>query len=158
MECKSIKKILVAIDYSRTAEFLIEYALCMHKNIGSEVVLYHISNYKEKNLNNPNSVVQKIKKDDRITKFDCIVEFGNSPEKEIIRFSQANNFDLILIGKNRHSPLKKNDVKEEIENVTKGYTSKKGYFTDKLSQSIATIAAAFYPKEVIVPHERFQIQ
>lgn len=38
----------------------------------------------------------------------------------------------------------------KIADITRGYATKKDYFVDKLSQGIATIAAAFYPKEVIV--------
>jgi pyruvate,water dikinase len=46
--------------------------------------------------------------------------------------------------------LKEDAVKKEIEKITQTYKDKKEYFVDKLSQGIATIAAAFYPKEVIV--------
>ena len=41
-------------------------------------------------------------------------------------------------------------LKKEILEITETYKDKKEYFVDKLSQGIATIAAAFYPKEVIV--------
>ncbi len=41
-------------------------------------------------------------------------------------------------------------LKKEITKITETYKDKKEYFVDKLSQGIATIAAAFYPKEVIV--------
>ena len=41
-------------------------------------------------------------------------------------------------------------VKKEIEKITFAYPNKEDYFIDKLSQGIATIAAAFYPKEVIL--------
>jgi pyruvate,water dikinase len=37
-----------------------------------------------------------------------------------------------------------------IERLTQEYPSKKEYFIDKLSQAVGTIAAAFYPKEVLV--------
>ncbi len=46
--------------------------------------------------------------------------------------------------------IKADSVKKTIEKITVTYTDKKDYFIDKLSQGIATIAAAFYPKEVIV--------
>lgn len=41
-------------------------------------------------------------------------------------------------------------LKKEISEITATYNLKTDYFVDKLSQGIATIAAAFYPKEVIV--------
>jgi len=46
--------------------------------------------------------------------------------------------------------IKKTSVKKQIEQLTQNYPNKHDYFIDKLSQGIATIAAAFYPKEVIV--------
>jgi pyruvate,water dikinase len=46
--------------------------------------------------------------------------------------------------------IKSASVKKEIEKLTKNYANKHDYFVDTLSQGIATIAAAFYPKEVIV--------
>ncbi len=39
---------------------------------------------------------------------------------------------------------------KQINKLTHGYPAKKDYFIDQLSQGISTIAAAFYPKEVIV--------
>ncbi|HKL91051.1 MAG TPA: phosphoenolpyruvate synthase, partial [Allomuricauda sp.] len=46
--------------------------------------------------------------------------------------------------------IKNKGAKKEIEMLTKGYPKRTDYFIDQLSQGIATIAAAFYPKEVIV--------
>jgi len=46
--------------------------------------------------------------------------------------------------------IKENSVKKEITEIAETYKDKTEYFIDKLSQGIATIAAAFYPKEVIV--------
>jgi pyruvate,water dikinase len=41
-------------------------------------------------------------------------------------------------------------VKKQIETMTSGYHSKQNYFVRKLAEGISTIAAAFYPREVIV--------
>jgi len=46
--------------------------------------------------------------------------------------------------------LKDKDAKEKIEELTYGYKDKKEYYIDKLSEGVSTIAAAFYPKDVIV--------
>ena len=46
--------------------------------------------------------------------------------------------------------VKDESTKKSIEQLTKGYQNKEDYFIDKLSQGVAMIAAAFYPKEVIV--------
>jgi pyruvate,water dikinase len=52
--------------------------------------------------------------------------------------------------------LKDAAAKEQIEALTFQYPDKRDYFTDKLSQGIATIAAAFYPREVIVRMSDFK--
>ncbi|MGZ3752642.1 MAG: phosphoenolpyruvate synthase, partial [Mucilaginibacter sp.] len=44
----------------------------------------------------------------------------------------------------------------KIENLTRNYSVKTQYFIDKLVQGVATIAAAFYPKEVIVRMSDFK--
>lgn len=41
-------------------------------------------------------------------------------------------------------------VREQIETLTAGYSSKPQFFVDKLAEGVARIAAAFYPKDVIV--------
>ncbi|NJB70395.1 pyruvate,water dikinase [Saonia flava] len=46
--------------------------------------------------------------------------------------------------------IKEASVQKEIELLTKNYKDKTAYFVDKLAEGIAIIAAAFYPKEVIV--------
>lgn len=50
----------------------------------------------------------------------------------------------------KYPKLKDKKAKKKIEELTVGYSNKKQYYVDKLAQGIATIAAAFYPKEVIV--------
>ncbi|OQP59042.1 phosphoenolpyruvate synthase [Niastella populi] len=47
-------------------------------------------------------------------------------------------------------------TKEKIEKLTHHYPDKEAYFVDKLSQGIATIGAAFYPKDVIVRMSDFK--
>ena len=52
--------------------------------------------------------------------------------------------------------LKDKKLKDEIEEITYNYKDKKEFFIDKLSQGIATIGAAFYPKDVIVRMSDFK--
>lgn len=42
------------------------------------------------------------------------------------------------------------DLKKAVESVARGHASPRAFFIDKLTEGIATIAAAFYPKPVIV--------
>jgi pyruvate,water dikinase len=41
-------------------------------------------------------------------------------------------------------------ARTEVDRFTAGYTDKPSFFVDKLAEGVATIAAAFYPKDVIV--------
>lgn len=47
-------------------------------------------------------------------------------------------------------------TRSKIEFITRNYTDKKQFFIDQLAQGIATIAAAFYPKPVIVRMSDFK--
>jgi len=49
-----------------------------------------------------------------------------------------------------YSKLEPGAVKDQIDEITEGYTNKADFFVDKLAQGIGMIAAAFYPKDVIV--------
>ncbi len=52
--------------------------------------------------------------------------------------------------------LKDEKAKLEIEKLTINHPDKKEYFIDKLSQAVAFVAAAFYPKDVIVRMSDFK--
>ncbi len=57
----------------------------------------------------------------------------------------------------KFTELKDEAVKKRVEELTHHYPEdKKQYFIDKLAQGIATIAAAFYPKDVIVRMSDFK--
>jgi pyruvate,water dikinase len=52
--------------------------------------------------------------------------------------------------------IRNEKLREQIEEITVGYSDKKQFFIDKLAQGIGTIAAAFYPKDVIVRTSDFK--
>lgn len=52
--------------------------------------------------------------------------------------------------------LKDEELSKEIEDKTIGYAHKEDFFVDKLAQGIALIAAAFYPRPVIVRFSDFK--
>ena len=56
----------------------------------------------------------------------------------------------------RFHELKDEALKQEIEKLTHRYPDKNEFFVDKLAEGIATIAAAFYPKDVIVRTSDFK--
>jgi len=47
-------------------------------------------------------------------------------------------------------------VKARIDTLTAGYLDKQQYFIDKLAEGVGTVAAAFYPKDVIVRMSDFK--
>lgn len=47
-------------------------------------------------------------------------------------------------------------VLEEIEKITQNSDNKEEYFVDKLAQGVGTIAASFYPKDVVVRTSDFK--
>jgi pyruvate, water dikinase len=56
----------------------------------------------------------------------------------------------------RFNELKDDAAKQKIEEFTHHYPDKEKYFIDKLAEGVATIAAAFYPKDVIVRMSDFK--
>ncbi len=49
-----------------------------------------------------------------------------------------------------YKTIKDHNTKKEIDDLTKGYKDKQQFYVEKLAEGIATIAAAFYPRDVII--------
>lgn len=69
----------------------------------------------------------------------------------ITHFIQVHPMALV-----KFDEIKDSSVKQKIERLTVGYSNKKDFFIERLAQGIATIAAAFYPKDVIVRMSDFK--
>ena len=67
--------------------------------------------------------------------------------EEFIITSYIKIHPLALVG---FDQLEDAAAKSEIAKLTSGYTDKPQFFVDKLAQGVAMIAAAFYPKDVIL--------
>jgi len=67
-----------------------------------------------------------------------------------IEFILAEKIRIHPLALYHFNKIKDKKIKREIEKLTQGYRDKKEYFTDKLAEGISQIAAAFYPKPVIV--------
>lgn len=52
--------------------------------------------------------------------------------------------------------IKDKKTQRKINELTAGYTNKKQYFVDKLAMGVAVIAAAFYPRDVILRFSDFK--
>lgn len=91
---------------------------------------------------------------------DKALKFSFYPNRGVglmrLEFVIANAIRVHPMALVNFEALKDPAVKQEIETLTDQYPDKKEYFVDKLSQAIGTIAAAFYPKDVIVRMSDFK--
>ena len=69
----------------------------------------------------------------------------------ISHYIQIHPMALVKFGE-----LKDQTALARIREITAGYEDKQQFFIDKLAEGVATIAAAFYPKEVIVRTSDFK--
>jgi pyruvate,water dikinase len=65
-------------------------------------------------------------------------------------FIIAHNVRVHPLALTRYDQLNDEGVKAEIDILTAGFKPRENYFVQKLAEGIATIAGAFYPKDVIV--------
>lgn len=72
---------------------------------------------------------------------------------EFIISNYVKAHPMALVNNNK---LKEPKAKRYIADLTANYMSKEAYFVEKLSQGVATIAAAFYPEQVIVRMSDFK--
>lgn len=73
-----------------------------------------------------------------------------------LEFIIANHVKIHPMALVNFDKVTKDTDRVKIEGLTRLYPDKTRYFVDKLSQGVATIAAAFYPKEVIVRMSDFK--
>ncbi len=73
-----------------------------------------------------------------------------------LEFIIANHIKAHPLALMKFEQLEDEAVKEQIAELTKRYDNKPQFFVDKLARGIATIAAAFYPKPVIVRMSDFK--
>ena len=69
----------------------------------------------------------------------------------VTHFVQVHPMALV-----KFNELKDEKEKQKIEEITHHYSDKQKYFVEKLAQGVATIAAAFFPKDVIVRMSDFK--
>ncbi|MFZ4544761.1 MAG: phosphoenolpyruvate synthase [Saprospiraceae bacterium] len=91
---------------------------------------------------------------------DKAYQFSFYPNKGVglmrLEFVINNSIRVHPMALVNYDELSDEKTKMEIAELANGYADKKDYFIDKLSQAIGTIAAAFYPKEVIVRMSDFK--
>ncbi len=107
-----------------------------------------------KNLKKPPiKIMMNVGAPDEAFKFSCLPNDGVGLAREefiFTNFIKIHPLALINFSKQPRA------VKEKITKLTFGYKDKKQYLVDKLAEGIALIAAAFYPKPVIVRFSDFK--
>ncbi len=73
-----------------------------------------------------------------------------------IEFIITDSIRIHPIALVQYDSLQDQKAKNQIAEITKGFDDKKRYFVEKLAEGVATIAAAFYPKDVIVRMSDFK--
>lgn len=73
-----------------------------------------------------------------------------------MEFVINNHINIHPMALAEYDELKDEELRHQIDQATYGYSDKSEYFIDKLSQAVATVAAAFYPREVIVRMSDFK--
>ena len=73
-----------------------------------------------------------------------------------LEFVINNSIQIHPMALKHFEMIKDAQVREKIEKLTHHYPNKEDYFVNKLAEGVATIAAAFYPKDVIVRTSDFK--
>ena len=73
-----------------------------------------------------------------------------------MEFTISNALQIHPMALVKFDGLPNNSEKKQIEALTRHYADKKEFFVDKLAESIGLVAAAFYPREVIVRMSDFK--
>jgi pyruvate, water dikinase len=73
-----------------------------------------------------------------------------------MEFIIANSLQIHPMALVKFNELPNSPEKKQIEALTRHYTDKKMFFTEKLAESLALVASAFYPKDVIVRMSDFK--
>jgi pyruvate, water dikinase len=91
---------------------------------------------------------------------DRAFELSNYPNQGVglmrIEFAISNTIKIHPLALIEPEKIMDEKVVSEITLLTKGYEDGKKYFVDKLAEAVCMVAAAFYPKDVIVRMSDFK--
>lgn len=91
---------------------------------------------------------------------DRAIEFSKYPNNGVgllrLEFSISKNIKIHPLAFCAPEKIIDEGLKADIQRITAQYKDGKEYFIDKLSESVSMVAAAFYPKEVIVRFSDFK--
>jgi pyruvate,water dikinase len=117
-------------------------------------------NWEEKEINFVNTKLPKTQPMLILADPDKALQLSFYPNQGVglmrMEFVINNSIQIHPMALVKFDEIKNEKVKHEIERLTINHPDKKEYFVDKLSQAIAFVAAAFYPKDVIVRMSDFK--
>jgi pyruvate,water dikinase len=91
---------------------------------------------------------------------DRAFELSNYPNKGVglmrMEFAISNSIKIHPLALCEPEKVTDQTVIDQISELTKGYEDSKNYFIDKLAEAVSIVAAAFYPKDVIVRMSDFK--
>jgi pyruvate,water dikinase len=91
---------------------------------------------------------------------DRAFELSNYPNQGVgllrLEFAISNSIRIHPLALIEPEKITEKKIKEEINELTTAYTDGKTYFIDKLAEAVSIVAAAFYPKDVIVRMSDFK--
>jgi pyruvate,water dikinase len=86
--------------------------------------------------------------------------YANYPNEGVgllrLEFTISNTLQIHPMALVKFNELPNNSEKKQIEALTRHYTDKKTFFVEKLAEAVGLVAAAFYPREVIVRMSDFK--
>jgi pyruvate,water dikinase len=87
-------------------------------------------------------------------------ELSNYPNKGVgllrLEFAISNSIRIHPLALIETEKVTDESIKNEIKEITLNYSDNKTYFIDKLAEAVSMVAAAFYPKDVIVRMSDFK--
>ncbi len=124
-------------------------------NIYRGKLKFDISRLNLKNLKRPKTrIMMNVGNPDQAFEFSFIPNDGvGLAREEFIISSYIKIHPLALL---HYSKLKDKKAKEIIGKLAYSYKNKPDYFVEKLAEGVAMIAAAFYPKDVIIRMSDFK--
>lgn len=91
---------------------------------------------------------------------DRAFELSSYPNKGVgllrLEFAISNSIRIHPLALIEPEKITDEKIKVEISELTKNYSDGKNYFVDKLAEAVSMVAAAFYPKDVIVRMSDFK--
>lgn len=116
---------------------------------------YKIHTTNIKNLERPKTkMMMNIGSPDHAFRYSQIPNDGVGLARE--EFIINDHIKIHPLALMHYAKVKDSEDKAKIREMTKGYAHKPDYFVDKLTEGIGTIAAAFYPKDVIIRFSDFK--